>query len=59
MLRFCLFMQWLDDHPKYLSNPFYIGGDSYAGKVVPLITQYLSEGKSMCFLFVMLASDIF
>lgn len=52
-------MQWLDDHPKYLSNPFYIGGDSYAGKVVPLITQYLSEGKSMCFLFVMLVSDIF
>uniref|UniRef100_A0A0E0NJE4 Uncharacterized protein n=2 Tax=Oryza TaxID=4527 RepID=A0A0E0NJE4_ORYRU len=36
--------KWLDDHPKYLSNPFYIGGDSYAGKVVPLITQYLSEG---------------
>uniref|UniRef100_A0A0D9VJM9 Serine carboxypeptidase-like 19 n=1 Tax=Leersia perrieri TaxID=77586 RepID=A0A0D9VJM9_9ORYZ len=36
--------KWLDDHPKYLFNSFYVGGDSYAGKVVPLITQYLSEG---------------
>nr|CAB3498337.1 unnamed protein product [Digitaria exilis] len=37
--------QWFHDHPGYLSNPFYIGGDSYAGKVVPLIAQYVSEGK--------------
>ncbi|KAL6843502.1 hypothetical protein ACP4OV_026564 [Aristida adscensionis] len=35
---------WFDDHPQYLSNPFYVGGDSYAGKVVPLIAQYISEG---------------
>uniref|UniRef100_M8B2X0 Serine carboxypeptidase-like protein 9 n=1 Tax=Aegilops tauschii TaxID=37682 RepID=M8B2X0_AEGTA len=37
-------LQWFTDHPQYLSNPFYIGGDSYAGKVVPLIAQYVSEG---------------
>ncbi|KAL6843504.1 hypothetical protein ACP4OV_026566 [Aristida adscensionis] len=24
--------KWFDDHPQYLSNPFYVGGDSYAGK---------------------------
>ncbi|KAL6843503.1 hypothetical protein ACP4OV_026565 [Aristida adscensionis] len=35
---------WFDYHPQYLSNPFYVGGDSYAGKVVPLIVQYISEG---------------
>ncbi|KAM3294303.1 hypothetical protein ACQJBY_037291 [Aegilops geniculata] len=24
--------KWFTDHPQYLSNPFYLGGDSYAGK---------------------------
>lgn len=38
-------VQWFVDHPQYLSNIFYIGGDSYAGKVIPLIAQYISEGK--------------
>jgi len=37
-------MQWFFDHPQYLLNPFYIGGDSYAGKVIPLIAQDISEG---------------
>ncbi|OEL38429.1 Serine carboxypeptidase-like 18 [Dichanthelium oligosanthes] len=37
--------KWLNDHPQYLSNPFYVGGDSYAGKVTPLIAQYISEGN--------------
>ncbi|CAN6281536.1 unnamed protein product [Urochloa humidicola] len=36
--------KWFNDHTQYLSNPFYIGGDSYAGKVIPLIAQYISEG---------------
>ncbi|KAI4976940.1 hypothetical protein ZWY2020_050547 [Hordeum vulgare] len=36
--------EWFTDHRQYLSNPFYIGGDSYAGKVVPLIAQHISEG---------------
>ncbi|OEL34494.1 Serine carboxypeptidase-like 16, partial [Dichanthelium oligosanthes] len=31
--------KWFDDHPQYLSNPFYVGGDSYAGKVVPLVAH--------------------
>ncbi|VAI02047.1 unnamed protein product [Triticum turgidum subsp. durum] len=37
--------KWFTDHPQYLSNPFYIGGDSYAGKVIPLIAQGISEDK--------------
>ncbi|RCV41071.1 hypothetical protein SETIT_9G106700v2 [Setaria italica] len=36
--------KWFDDHPRYLSNPFYLGGDSYAGKMTPLIAQHVSEG---------------
>uniref|UniRef100_K4ABI5 Serine carboxypeptidase-like 19 n=1 Tax=Setaria italica TaxID=4555 RepID=K4ABI5_SETIT len=32
--------KWFDDHPRYLSNPFYLGGDSYAGKMTPLIAQH-------------------
>ncbi|GJN06295.1 hypothetical protein PR202_ga24010 [Eleusine coracana subsp. coracana] len=39
-----LAFEWFNDHPQYLSNPFYIGGDSYAGKMTPLIAQYISEG---------------
>ncbi|MQM19512.1 hypothetical protein Taro_052518 [Colocasia esculenta] len=37
--------KWLDDHPQFKSNPFYVGGDSYSGMVVPVITDVLSEGK--------------
>ncbi|XP_072951790.1 serine carboxypeptidase-like 7 isoform X2 [Typha angustifolia] len=37
-------IKWFIDHPQFLSNPFYVGGDSYAGKVVPLITYDISQG---------------
>ncbi|KAL6615448.1 hypothetical protein ACP70R_037718 [Stipagrostis hirtigluma subsp. patula] len=37
-------IKWFSDHPEYLVNPFYIGGDSYAGKLVPFLTQKISEG---------------
>ncbi|EEC80721.1 hypothetical protein OsI_23176 [Oryza sativa Indica Group] len=37
--------EWLNDHPRYCSHNFYVGGASYAGKVVPVITQYISEGS--------------
>jgi carboxypeptidase C (cathepsin A) len=42
-------MQWFTDHPQYLSNPFYLAGDSYAGKVIPLIAQDISEGINHLF----------
>uniref|UniRef100_A0A0A9HBJ8 Serine carboxypeptidase-like 19 n=1 Tax=Arundo donax TaxID=35708 RepID=A0A0A9HBJ8_ARUDO len=35
--------KWFNDHPEYLANPFYIGGDSYAGKIVPFLAQMISE----------------
>uniref|UniRef100_A0A0D9Y0V9 Uncharacterized protein n=1 Tax=Leersia perrieri TaxID=77586 RepID=A0A0D9Y0V9_9ORYZ len=35
--------KWISDHPDYLSNPFYIGGDSYAGKIVPFLVHKISE----------------
>ena len=41
----CVVLQWFTDHPQYISNPFYLGGDSYAGKVIPLIAQDISEGS--------------
>ncbi|VAH94734.1 unnamed protein product [Triticum turgidum subsp. durum] len=37
--------KWFTHHPQYLSNPFYLGGDSYAGKVIPLIATYISQGN--------------
>lgn len=37
-------IKWFSKHPMYLANPFYIGGDSYAGKIVPYIAQKISEG---------------
>ncbi|KAL1814001.1 hypothetical protein ACET3Z_024066 [Daucus carota] len=37
--------KWLVSHPEFLSNPFYVGGDSYAGIFVPIITQMMSNGN--------------
>ncbi|KAI8548569.1 hypothetical protein RHMOL_Rhmol07G0282700 [Rhododendron molle] len=35
------------NHPEFLSNPFYVGGDSYAGITVPAIVQLISNGKKI------------
>nr|BAO04182.1 hypothetical protein [Delphinium grandiflorum] len=36
--------KWLIDHPKFLSNAMYVGGDSYSGKTVPITVQHISNG---------------
>ncbi|XP_058767098.1 serine carboxypeptidase-like 11 isoform X3 [Vicia villosa] len=37
--------KWLIDHPEFLSNEFYVGGDSYAGIPIPAIVQEISNGN--------------
>ncbi|KAH9755859.1 serine carboxypeptidase-like 18 [Citrus sinensis] len=35
--------KWLMDHPEFISNPFYVGGDSYSGITVPALVQRISN----------------
>ncbi|XP_057433974.1 serine carboxypeptidase-like 11 [Lotus japonicus] len=37
--------KWLIDHPEFLSNEVYIGGDSYSGIPIPVIVQEISQGN--------------
>ena len=37
-------VQWLGKHEEFISNPLYVGGDSYSGKVVPALVQEISKG---------------
>ncbi|CAA6657683.1 unnamed protein product [Spirodela intermedia] len=37
--------KWLVDHPEFISNPFYVCGDSYGGKMAPLVTQAIINGN--------------
>eukprot|EP00256_Glycine_max_P054777 XP_014621707.1 serine carboxypeptidase-like 18 [Glycine max] len=37
-------MQWFIDHPKFSSNPFYIGGGSYSGMITGPLVQQVYEG---------------
>ncbi|KAL0888254.1 hypothetical protein Bca101_012237 [Brassica carinata] len=36
--------RWLVEHPEFISSPFYVGGDSYAGHIVPGVVQQISLG---------------
>ncbi|CAH2073389.1 unnamed protein product [Thlaspi arvense] len=36
---------WFVDHPEFISNPFYVGGDSYSGRIVPGVVQQISLGN--------------
>lgn len=37
--------KWLNDHPRFMSNPLYIAGVSYSGVVIPIITQDIYNGN--------------
>ncbi|KAH7523746.1 hypothetical protein FEM48_Zijuj06G0044700 [Ziziphus jujuba var. spinosa] len=37
--------KWLIQHPEFISNPFYVAGDSYSGITVPVLGQLISEGN--------------
>ncbi|KAK1441148.1 hypothetical protein QVD17_06987 [Tagetes erecta] len=39
--------KWFESHPEFLANSFYVGGDSYSGMSVPIITQLISDGKDV------------
>ncbi|KAK1406672.1 hypothetical protein QVD17_42182 [Tagetes erecta] len=39
--------KWFEIHPEFISNSFYVGGDSYSGKPVPIITQLISDGNDV------------
>ncbi|KAF7126757.1 hypothetical protein RHSIM_Rhsim11G0150900 [Rhododendron simsii] len=39
-------LKWLMDHPIFLSNELYVGGDSYSGLIVPIIVQKIYDGNS-------------
>ncbi|URD95772.1 serine carboxypeptidase-like [Musa troglodytarum] len=41
---YAFLIKWLVDHPKFLANPLYIAGDSYAGKIVPIVAQQVLNG---------------
>ncbi|KAF2309497.1 hypothetical protein GH714_003287 [Hevea brasiliensis] len=37
--------QWLLDHPQYLTNQLFIGGDSYSGIPLPIVVQNILDGN--------------
>ncbi|KAL9233104.1 hypothetical protein vseg_008141 [Gypsophila vaccaria] len=37
--------KWLVDHMDFKENPLYISGDSYCGKIVPIVVQNILNGN--------------
>lgn len=35
--------KWLSENQEFVANPFYVTGDSYAGELIPIITQIISD----------------
>ncbi|KAH0895856.1 hypothetical protein HID58_045424 [Brassica napus] len=41
--------KWLSKHTEFISNPFYVAGDSYSGKTIPATVQEISKGNDLGF----------
>ncbi|XP_073148544.1 serine carboxypeptidase-like 1 isoform X1 [Henckelia pumila] len=37
--------KWLLNHPSFLKNRLYVAGDSYGGKIVPMVAFEIAEGN--------------
>ncbi|GLJ08398.1 hypothetical protein SUGI_0088020 [Cryptomeria japonica] len=37
-------MKWFEAYPEFLSNPLYIGGESYSGYIVPMLAHKIADG---------------
>lgn len=51
-------MQWLIKHPQFLENNLFIGGDSYSGIPVPMLTWKIYEGNKLVNLFIFILYTI-
>ncbi|GMI77670.1 serine carboxypeptidase-like 2 [Hibiscus trionum] len=38
-------LKWLKDHADFISNPFFVSGDSYSGIPVPVLAQEIVQGN--------------
>ncbi|KAK8962528.1 Serine carboxypeptidase-like 2 [Platanthera guangdongensis] len=41
---FKFLMKWYTNHHDFFSNPLYIAGDSYGGKLAPIVSLMIAEG---------------
>ncbi|KAF3791757.1 Serine carboxypeptidase-like 6 [Nymphaea thermarum] len=39
---------WFENHQEFLSNPFFIAGDSYGGIFVPMLATRVADGAALC-----------
>ena len=43
-------MQWFEEYPEFVHNPFFIAGESYAGVYVPTLAQEVVNGMQERFI---------
>ena len=46
----CALVQCLIEHPQFLNNQLFIGGDSYSSIPVPMIVQHVVDGNQIAFM---------